>query len=118
MKLSVVAIENGLTRIQNEGDITQMDFRAGTDLMETLLGQGCYTRKVLLNMEKTPYIDSAGVGWLVMCHKLFKEAGGRFVIHSIPPMVYQILKLLRMPELLHLAVDEPAARALVEGGKP
>ena len=118
MKLSLVGIENDVTRIQNEGDITQMDFRAGTDLMETLLGRGCYSSKVLLNLEKTPYIDSAGVGWLVMCHKLFKEAKGRFVIHSISPMVYQILKLLRMPEILQLAVDEAAAQALVRGDKP
>jgi anti-anti-sigma factor len=117
MKLSVVAIENDLTRILNEGDITQMDFRAGTDLMETLLGRGCYSQKVLLNMEKTPYIDSAGVGWLVMCHKLFKEASGKLVIHSISPMVYQILKLLRMPEILNLAPDEAAARALAVGEK-
>jgi anti-anti-sigma factor len=117
MKLSVVATDNDCTRIQNQGDITQMDFRAGTDLMRNLLGPDCYARKVLFNLEQTPYIDSAGVGWLVMCHKHFKEGGGRLVIHSIPPMVTQILRLLRMPDLLHLALDEAAALTLARGDK-
>jgi anti-anti-sigma factor len=118
MKLSIVSTDNDLTRIQNEGDISQMDFRAGTDLVETLLGPDCYMRKVLLNMERTPYIDSAGVGWLVMAHKNFKDAGGRLVIHTIPPLVNQMLKLLRMPDILHMALDDAAAEALARGGKP
>ena len=94
MKLTVVAIEADVIRIQNEGEITQTDLRAGTDLIRSLLGLDCYARKVLLNLEKTPYIDSAGVGWMVMCHKRFKEEGGRLVLHSISPMVDQILRLL------------------------
>ena len=117
MKLSIVGIEPELTRIQNEGEITQLDFRAGTDLLRTLLGFGCYNGKVLLNLEKTPYIDSAGVGWLVMSHKLFKDGGGRLVIHSVPPTVSQILRLLRMQEILHIADNEAAARALALGEK-
>jgi anti-anti-sigma factor len=117
MKLTLVSSDNEVTRIQNEGDITQMDFRAGTDLLANLLGADCYSRKVLLNLEKTPYIDSAGVGWMVMCHKHFKEAGGRLVIHSVPPMVNQILRLLRMPDILYMAGDDAAARALALGEK-
>jgi anti-anti-sigma factor len=118
MKLSVVSTSPDLVRLQNEGDITQIDFRAGQDLLQELLGADCYARKILLNMEKTPYIDSAGVGWLVMCHKRFKEAGGKLIIHSIPPMVYQILKLLRMPTLLSIAESDAAAQALALGEKP
>jgi anti-anti-sigma factor len=117
MKLSLLSTENDITRIENEGDITQMDFRAGTDLLANLLGPDCYGRKVLLSLEKTPYIDSAGVGWMVMCHKRFKEEGGRLVIHSIPPMVNQILRLLRMPDILAMAGDEAAAQALALGEK-
>jgi anti-anti-sigma factor len=118
MKLTVLSTENDITRIENEGDITQMDFRAGTDLLANLLGPEVYGRKVLLSLEKTPYIDSAGVGWMVMCDKRFKDEGGRLVIHSIPPMVNQILRLLRMPDILHLAGDDAAAQAMALGDKP
>jgi anti-anti-sigma factor len=114
----VLSTSQDLIRIQNEGEITQIDFRPGHDVLPELLGADCYARKVLLNMERTPYIDSAGVGWLVMCHKRFKEAGGRLIIHSIPPMVNQILKLLKMPALLHIAENDAAAQALALGEKP
>lgn len=117
MKLAVTSTNPDLIRLQNEGDITQIDFRAGHDFMQELLGSDCYARRVLLNMEKTPYIDSAGVGWLVMCHKRFKEAGGKLVIHSVAPMVYQILKLLRMPQLLNIAEDDATAQAQALGDK-
>jgi anti-anti-sigma factor len=118
MKLTLVATEPQLARIQNEGTITQADFHAAIDPLRNLLGFDCYAYRVLLSLEKTSYLDSSGVGWLVMCHKHFQEAGGRLVIHSVPPMVNQILRLLRLSELLHLAADEPAARALAGGGKP
>jgi anti-anti-sigma factor len=101
-KLSLVAKDPEVTRVRTEGDITQIDLRGGADLLEELLGMECYARKVSLNMEKTNYIDSAGVGWLVKSHKRFQMAGGRLEIHSITPMVMQILRLLRMPEVLNI----------------
>ena len=101
-KLSLVSTDADAIRIRTEGDITQNDLRSHVDLIEELLGIECYTRKVYLNMEKTNYIDSAGVGWLVKSHKRFQQAGGRLEVCSISPMVMQILKLLRMPEVLNL----------------
>jgi anti-anti-sigma factor len=94
MKLTVTSIDDNLTRIQNEGGITHSDFSAGADPLADLLGPRCYARKVQLDLERTSYIDSAGVGWMVMCHKRFKEEGGRLVLRSISPMVDQILRLL------------------------
>jgi anti-anti-sigma factor len=117
MKLSLMANENGIARILNEGDITQMDFRAGTDLVENLLGEDGYSCKVLLSLEKTPFIDSAGFGWLMMCHKNFKNNGGRFVMHSIPPTIAQVLKLMGMSDILYLATDATDAEAVARGEK-
>ena len=115
MKLTMVSIDDDITRIQTEGDITQMDFRAGTDVLCNLLGADCYKRKVLLSLEKTSYIDSTAVGWIIRCHKHCKEAGGKFVIHSISPSVLQLLRLLHMPAILHMAENDAAARALAVG---
>jgi anti-anti-sigma factor len=115
MKLTTVSTDEDITRIQTEGDITQMDFRAGTDVLGNLLGTDCYKRKVLLSLEKTSYIDSTAVGWIIRCHKHCKEAGGKLVIHSISPSVLQVLRLLRMPNILHMAENDAAARALAVG---
>jgi anti-anti-sigma factor len=101
-KLSLVGMTVEATRVRTEGDITQLDLRGNTDMLEELLSADCFSRNVYLNMEKTNYIDSAGVGWLVKNHKRFQQAGGRLEIHGISPMVMQILKLLRMPEVLNI----------------
>jgi anti-anti-sigma factor len=111
----MVSTDDDITRIQNEGDITQMDFRAGADVLCDLLGTDCYKRKILLSLERTSYIDSTAIGWIVRSHKYCKEAGGKLVIHSISPSVLQVLRLLRLPDILHLAENDAAARALAVG---
>jgi anti-anti-sigma factor len=117
MKLSLLSTDKNLTRIQSKGNITQADLYTDTDFFQSLLGSDCYSRKVLLSMETTPYIDSAGVGWLVINHKRFVVAGGRLVVHSLAPMVHQILKLLQMSKILNLALDDAAAQAVALGDK-
>jgi anti-anti-sigma factor len=118
MQMTVVPSEDpAVVRLKCEGQISQSNFQPGVDPIEHLLGPGCFSRKVLLNLEKTEYIDSSGISWLIACHKHFLKAGGKLVLHSIPPMVYQALQWLRMPLILHLADDEPTARALALGEK-
>ena len=117
MKLTVLASEGGVTQVGCAEDITLMDFQAGGEPLQELLGNGCYAGSVLLNLERASFIDSAGVGWLVKCHKHFQEHGGRLVIHSIPPMINHVFQLLRLHSLLHLAPDQAAAVALIQKSK-
>src|SRR5262245_48521974 len=112
MQLTVVSDDQDIVRVKCEGQISQSTFQPGTDPLERLLGPSVFTRKVLLNLEKTEYIDSSGISWLIVCHKNFLKHGGRLVLYSVPPMVDQALKWLRMPLILHLAEDEAAARQL------
>ena len=115
MKLTVLGSEGGLTQVGCAEDITLMDFQAGGEPLQDLLGPGCYAGKILLNLERASFIDSAGVGWLVKCHKHCQENGGRLVLHSIPPMIHHVFQLLRLHSLLHLAPDQAAAVALAQG---
>jgi anti-anti-sigma factor len=116
MKLDLLSNENKLIRIQNKGTITLVDVN-GDNPLETLLGTDCFPNKILLNLEQTNYIDTAAVSWFIQCHRACQNAGGRFIIHSIPPMVAQILDLLRMNELLNLAEDETEALAMAQGAQ-
>jgi stage II sporulation protein AA (anti-sigma F factor antagonist) len=117
MQLTLVSSENNVVRLQCEGSISQEGFKAGSDPLEDLLGAECYDRKVLLNLERTHYIDSSGIGWLMGRNKQFRQHGGRMVLHSIPPMVSQVLQLLRMGMVLELATDESTALARVTESK-
>src|SRR2546421_12238865 len=96
MKLTLLSSTAGVTRLQCAGEITQNDLWECDNPLEQFLGPSGFAGKVLVNLERTNYIDSAGVSWFLGCHKQFRESGGKLVLHSIPPMVNQILQLLRM----------------------
>jgi anti-anti-sigma factor len=69
-----------------------------------------YSRRVFFDLSGTEYIDSSGVSWLLVCHRRFREAGGKLVIHSINPMVKQVLAVLKLERVLHLAESAEKAR--------
>jgi len=117
MQLSLLSTDDGVIRIQCEGNVSQQNIQPGSDPLEVLLGSDCYDRTVLLNLERTEYIDSSGVSWLMGRHKRFLSGGGKLILHSIPPMVNQVLQLLRMTTILHIAADENAARKVAQGGR-
>jgi anti-anti-sigma regulatory factor len=53
------------------------------------------------------------MGWLLLCNKRFREADGRLVIHSVPPVVLDVMKVMRLDRVLKLAEDEVAALAML-----
>jgi anti-sigma B factor antagonist len=67
-----------------------------------------------LDLDKTGYIDSSGIGWLVGCHRRFTAAGGRLILHSVPPMVEQVIHLLKLQKLLNIKCDLEDAMALAK----
>jgi anti-anti-sigma factor len=115
MQLSIVSLDGGFSRVRSEGDISLIDQVRSNNPMEKLLGQGCFSRKILLNLERSSYIDSSGVSWLIKCHKLCQSEGGKLVIHSLPPTVVGILKLLRLEQVLNMAEDDQAASLIAQG---
>jgi anti-anti-sigma factor len=117
MKLTKLEGTPGVIRLSCEGEITQQTIPPGQDPLEQAVGAGGFSSVVLLNLEKTHYIDSSGISWLLIRHKHFLQAGGRLVLHSVPPLVDQVLRLLKMYLVLNIAADEAAALALVSEGK-
>ena len=118
MKLSLQSEEDGIVRLQNEGEIRLGDQLRERSSVEEVLGPDCYSRRILLDLRNTSYIDSAGVGWLVKFHKLCQQFGGVLVLHSLPPAIMAILRLLHMERFLHIVDDERAARSLAKGEAP
>jgi anti-anti-sigma factor len=90
-----------------------LDFNDGANPLEPHLGAQGYSQIVLLNLAKSNYMDSTGVGWLIQCHARFHRAAGRLVVHSIAPMVQHCFRVLGLQDVLNIAADEKAALALV-----
>jgi anti-anti-sigma factor len=118
MKLSLVSIEkDGIIRVAADGNITATDFDAGgKNPFEQLMGINWKTNRVLLNFENVTYVDSSAIGWLISCHKAFKDGGGILVVHSVQPTVRQILDVLKIGKVVPLVPSETEARALAATG--
>jgi anti-anti-sigma factor len=112
MELKLDGDDGDLVRVSASGRITQAELPSSGDLMTQLAGDDVYGRKLLLNLERADFLDSSGVGWLLVCHKRCREAGGLLVVHSVPPLIHKTLMVLRMNLVLNLAEDaEGAAQA-------
>jgi anti-anti-sigma factor len=102
----------GIVHATTSGDIAGADLSAGTaNPFHALLGPDWAVKRVILAMNRTSYVDSAAVGWLIMCQREFKKSGGALVLFGVPESVRQVLALLKIQKLIPIAPDETAARA-------
>jgi anti-sigma B factor antagonist len=118
MQLTLTSQDDTATCVAVQGDISQSRFPSHVnDPMEHLLGGDCHRRNVLVDLSEAGFIDSSGVGWLMTSHKRFIAAGGRLILHSMPPTIGQVIQLLRLNTILTIKPDQAAALAAVSQGK-
>ena len=117
MQLFLLSEDDNITCLACEGKIMQSMLLPDSDPLEDLLGGEGFTQQVLLDLERTDYLDSSGIGWLVGLHRRFVTAGGKLILHSVPPMVEQVIHLLNLHHLLTIKPDQPAALALAKQAK-
>jgi anti-anti-sigma factor len=112
MRVKLVSKDDAVTSVAAAGEITQSAFVTEDEPLALAFGEQIYSSRLLLGLSEAVYVDSRGVGWLLKCHKRCREAGGVLVIHSIPPFVSDVLRVLRLNKVLDLADDEEQARAV------
>ncbi len=97
--ISVVDISGKITI--GEGDVVLRE--RVTELLDG--GQA----KILLNLEKVKYMDSAGIGELVACYKRAKEKDGSVKLLNPSGKVYDLLQLTKLEEVFETYTDEKEA---------
>jgi len=115
-----------ITKLNNLGEVIRLSAKGqivqstllSSDPVGEVLGPAGYDRKVLLNMAEVRFFDSMGLGWLLKCNKRFREAGGTLVIHSIPPVALDMMKVMGLSQVLKLSDDEASALVAIEGVHP
>src|SRR5262249_57791661 len=65
LHVTLLSDDGGVVRLQAEGQISQADFQGEGDPIENALGPDVFARPVLLDLGRTDYIDSTGIGWLI-----------------------------------------------------
>ena len=98
-------------RMELSGEVSHND--RSLDPFQQAGGSGIYSRKVLLDLSKCHYVNSSGVGWLLIHHRRFQEAGGKLVLHSASPVVMQIFNLMKMELVLNLCHDAQEAEQML-----
>jgi len=103
--------------LREYGDVTVVDLngkitigRGDVVLRETvqqLFDEG--KRQVLLNLSGVSYMDSAGIGELVACHKRAIEKSGTLKLLNPSGKVYDLLMLTKLDEVFETFREEKAA---------
>jgi anti-anti-sigma factor len=119
MKISMISIEKaGYVKLQTEGEITSNDLLDAKlhNPFEAVLGTSWASNNVLLSLEKTPFIDSSAIGWLLDSHRKMQQGGGKLVPHSAQPRVSEVFALLKLRQVLNLKDDEASAHEFITAG--
>lgn len=105
-----------ITRREREGiTILDLDGRltVGQEtglLRETILElAGAGTSNVVLNLEKVEYIDSTGLGGLVICFTTLKRAGGALKLLNLNRRNVELLVLTKLQTVFEVFNDEQDA---------
>jgi anti-sigma B factor antagonist len=69
-----------------------------------------------LDFAKADYIDSSGMGYLVVAHRVAGEAGGRLAMFNLTDRVVDLMLLTKLSEVFHLYASESDAVRGILGG--
>jgi anti-sigma B factor antagonist len=104
------AAENGMVVLEMAGRITLGPECQMVESSVDELVRNKQTR-IIFDLGKVKYMDSSGVGILVMCSEKIKEAGGQLRLAGAKGVVEQTLTLTRMNLIVptYATVDEAVA---------
>jgi anti-sigma B factor antagonist len=77
--------------------------------VDGLLSQG--RRKILLNLAKVPYIDSAGLGEVIRCFTALRKNGGDLKLLAPNQRLVDLLNVTKLVNVFDWYGDEPSAVA-------
>ena len=91
----------------------RLDVSNRFELRERVLSAlDCGVRAIVVDLSPTDYVDSAGLGTLVLLTKRARESGGRIVLSGLNDRVLDLLRLTRLDQVLEQAATLDEGRRL------
>ncbi len=115
MELAITENGDDVVRLSLKGRISQKELSPLHDPLCDLVGPNTYRKTVVMDLSRAEYVDSSGIGWLLGCHKRLRSGGGRLVLHSLPPVVSNVMRVLKLDTVFQLAHDQHQALLTAEG---
>jgi anti-anti-sigma factor len=67
-------------------------------------------KKIVLNLEQVPYMDSSAIAVLVEALQKLRKVGGKMCLTNLQPRVKGLLEIARLDTIFVLVKDEEEAR--------
>ncbi|MBN8222200.1 MAG: STAS domain-containing protein [Spirochaetes bacterium] len=67
--------------------------------------------RIVLNLQDVPFIDSTGIGMVLLFQKSLKDAGGGLKLVKLTPSVEQVFRLTRLIQIVEIFDSDEAAIA-------
>ena len=83
------------------------------DKINSLIQQG--HRKLLLNLEGVPYVDSAGLGEIVRTYTTVSRQGGNLKLLNLTKRIEDLLAITKLLTVFDTYESEPEALSSFEG---
>ena len=101
-------VVNGVTILDLKGKITLGEGdEALRDRISNLLQNG--NKKILLNLEAVPYIDSAGLGEVVRTYTTVSRQGGQLKLVNLTKRITDLLMITKLLTVFETFDTEPDA---------
>ena len=107
------------------GDVTVLDLKGkmtlgeGDELLKdkinSLIHQG--QKKLLLNLEGVPYIDSAGLGEIVRTYTTVSRQGGNLKLVNLTKRITDLLSITKLLTVFETFENEPEALKSFQAAK-
>jgi anti-sigma B factor antagonist len=72
------------------------------------------TRKLVIDFQEVPYLDSTGLGFLAGSQKVAQTAGATIVLAALNQHVRKVLDTAQLAQFFRQAADEAAALAMLK----
>jgi anti-sigma B factor antagonist len=99
--------KEGIRIIDFTGRITVNEASAVRERVRALLAAGA--RRVIFNLQQVDYVDSTGLGALVMCFTAVDRAGGALKLLHLNRRNLELLVLTKLTTVFEIFDDEQAA---------
>ncbi len=83
-----------------KGHLTFSGMAVIEDILDTIRLNPCSS--VILQLDQVEYIDSSGVGMLLMMQELCEERGAALELHSVPGQVKSVMQQTCLDQLFTL----------------
>jgi anti-sigma B factor antagonist len=94
----------GVTILTLKGRLTVGESSSIREKVNEALAKGC--NKVILDLSEVEYIDSTGLGSMVICYTTIKKAGGALKLVNLNKRNIELLLLTKLHTIFEVFSDE------------